>query len=71
MDAFTLGLSWTVHVLNQEWDYSLARLAVVFGSHVPREQAVQPWLTQRRILQHAARCSQMVLNSLSVDDGMV
>ena len=64
--------SWTVHVLNQEWDHDLARIAVKFvGSHVPEEQAVQPWSTQRRILQHAGRCSQMILNGLSIDDGML
>ena len=53
--------SWTIHVLNQEWDYDLARIAVEFvGSHVPEQQAIQPWLTQRRLLQHAARCSYIV-----------
>jgi hypothetical protein len=40
------------------------------GSHVPGEQAIQPWLTQRRLLQHAARCSYMVLNSLATEDSM-
>ena len=62
--------SWTIHVLNQEWDYDLARVAVKFvGSHVPGKQAVRPWLTQRRLLQHAARCSYIVLNGLvAVDD---
>ena len=40
------------------------------GSHVPGEQAVRPWLTQRRLLQHAARCSYMVLNGLATEDGM-
>ncbi len=63
--------SWTVHVLNQEWNYDLARLAVKFvGSNVLGEQAVRPWLTQRRLLQHAARCSYMVLNGLATEDGM-
>ena len=38
--------SWTIHVLNQEWDYDLGRIAVKFiGLHVPGEQAVRPWLT--------------------------
>ena len=57
--------SWTVHVLNQKWNYDLARVALnSVASHVPREQAVRPWLTQRRLLQHAARCSYIVLNNL-------
>ena len=42
---------WTIHVLNREWDYDLARVAVEFvGSHVPEQEAIQPWLTQRRLL---------------------
>jgi tetratricopeptide (TPR) repeat protein len=61
----------SVHVLNQAWDYDLAKLAVKFvGSHVPGERAVQPWLTQRRLLQHATRCSYMFSNSLVTDDGI-
>jgi tetratricopeptide (TPR) repeat protein len=63
--------SWTVHVLNQEWDYSLARVAMKsVALHVPGEQANRPWLTQRRLLQHAARCSHIVLNGLVPDDDM-
>jgi tetratricopeptide (TPR) repeat protein len=63
--------SWTIHVLNQKWDYDLARIAVKFvGSHVPGEQAIRPWLTQRRLIQHAARCSYMVLNGLATEDGI-
>ena len=31
--------SWTVYVLNQEWDYDLAKLALKFvGSHVPEKK---------------------------------
>jgi tetratricopeptide (TPR) repeat protein len=61
--------SWSIHVLNQEWDYDLARVAVkCVGSHVPEEWAVRPWLTQRRLLQHAARCSYMALNGMAIYD---
>ena len=63
--------SWTVHVLNQEWNYDLARVAVnSVALHVPGEQAIQPWLTQRRLLHHAARCSYIMLNSLVREDEM-
>ena len=63
--------SWTVHVLNQEWDRDLARTAVKFvGLHIPGEQAIRPWLTQRRLLQHAARCSYVMLNGLVIDNGI-
>ncbi|PVH67512.1 HET-domain-containing protein [Cadophora sp. DSE1049] len=48
--------AWTIHVLNQTWDYDLARLAVKFvASHVPGERDFRPWLIQRRLLQHATR----------------
>ncbi|CZR53592.1 related to calcium-independent phospholipase A2 [Phialocephala subalpina] len=63
--------SWTVHVLNQEWNYDLARVALKFVAlHIPGEQADRPWLTQRRLLQHAARCSHIVLNGLVPDDSI-
>jgi hypothetical protein len=39
--------SWTVHVLNQEWNYGLARVAVnSVALYIPGEQAIRPWLTQ-------------------------
>lgn len=34
--------SWTVYILNQEWNYNLARLAVKFvGLHTPEEYAIR------------------------------
>ncbi|KAN0072319.1 hypothetical protein V8E54_009248 [Elaphomyces granulatus] len=63
--------SWTIYVLNQEWDYDLAKLALNFvGSHVPGNESAKWWLTQRRLLQHATRCSHAVLNGMVADDGM-
>ena len=63
--------SWTIHALNQEWNCDLARLAVKFvGAHVPTEEEGQLWLIQRRLLQHAARCSYMFSNSLVANDGL-
>jgi tetratricopeptide (TPR) repeat protein len=63
--------SWTVHVLNHKWDYDLAKVAVKFvGAHAPGEQDIRPWLTQRRLLQHAARCSYVMLNGLVLDNSM-
>ncbi|PVH70491.1 hypothetical protein DL98DRAFT_564159 [Cadophora sp. DSE1049] len=57
--------SWTVHVLNQEWNYDLARVALKsVALHIPGKQANRPWLTQRRLLQHATRCSHIILNGL-------
>jgi tetratricopeptide (TPR) repeat protein len=61
--------SWTIHALNQEWNYDLARLALKFvGAHVPGEYSIRPWLTQRRLLQHATRCSYMLSNNLVQDN---
>src|SRR5467141_2976270 len=64
--------SWTIYVLNQEWDYDLAKLALNFvGSHVlTKTSAHKWWLIQRRLLPHAARCSHAVLNGTVIDDGM-
>ncbi|KAH8595393.1 hypothetical protein B0O99DRAFT_155706 [Bisporella sp. PMI_857] len=62
---------WTVHALNQEWDSDLARLAVKFvGAHVPGVEDVRPWLIQRRLLQHAARCSFIAMKGMIADDGI-
>jgi tetratricopeptide (TPR) repeat protein len=63
--------SWTIHVLNQEWDYELARLALKFvGSHVPGKKADKYGVIQRRLLQHARRCSHILFNGMAVEDRM-
>ena len=63
--------SWVVNVLNQEWDSDLAKLALKFvGSHVPGTESAKWWLTQRRLLQHAARCWHAVLNGIVTDSGV-
>ncbi|KAK3615101.1 hypothetical protein LTR56_026802 [Elasticomyces elasticus] len=50
--------SWTVEVLNERWDDSLAQFAInAIGRHVPAQDTVKPWVTQRRLLQHANRFS--------------
>ena len=63
--------SWIINILNQEWDSDLAKLALKsVGSHVPRKESANWWLTQQRLLQHAARCSHAVLNGMVTDNGM-
>jgi len=63
--------SWTVHVLNKEWDYNLAKVAVQsVALHTHEGQADRPWMTERRLLKHAARCSYIILKDLLVDDDM-
>ncbi|TGJ80012.1 hypothetical protein E0Z10_g8754 [Xylaria hypoxylon] len=50
--------SWMTHVLNQEWENDLAKFAVMcIASHVLNEQSAQWWITQRRLLPHAAKYS--------------
>ncbi|KAF2198403.1 hypothetical protein GQ43DRAFT_163670 [Delitschia confertaspora ATCC 74209] len=49
--------SWTIHVLNQEWDAEQAGLALeCVGSHIPNRTAQNSSLRQRRLLPHASRC---------------
>jgi tetratricopeptide (TPR) repeat protein len=60
---------WTIQVLNQKWDYDLAWTAVRFvATHISKTYTFRPWLGQRRLLQHAARCSYLVFNGLVKDD---
>lgn len=48
--------SWTIHILNQEWDPRLESLAITcVASHVPEENSLQ-WATNRRLLRHATKC---------------
>jgi len=63
--------SWTIHVLNQEWDFGMARLALeCVGSYVPDVIARKSEVTQRRLLRHAARCWQFVVDGMVSEDGV-
>jgi tetratricopeptide (TPR) repeat protein len=63
--------SWTIYVLNRDWDYEIAELALkCIGSHVPDKTARKGWLTQRRMLQHALRCSDIVSKGLLNNSGL-
>lgn len=51
-------------MLNKEWDKSLARLALTcVASEVPSTDVDKWWLLQRRILRHAVRCEQLIVDS--------
>ena len=57
--------------MNQEWNSDLAKLALKFvGSHVPGKESAKWWLTERRLLQHAARCSHALINRMVTGDGI-
>ena len=48
--------SWTVFVLNNEWDKGLARLALTcVASEVPSIHEKDWWLSQQRLLRHVTR----------------
>ena len=62
--------SWTVHVLNQEWDSETAGLALLcVGLHAPFRDALNQWFIQQRLMRHASRCWEFVTNGRLDDDG--
>ncbi|RMZ87477.1 hypothetical protein DV736_g5297, partial [Chaetothyriales sp. CBS 134916] len=55
--------SWTVFVLNKEWDEGLARLALTcVVSEVPGTSEKNWWLIQRRLLQHVRRQDVLIVD---------
>lgn len=63
--------SWTIHVLNQEWDTRMAKTALeCVGSHVPRHEMRKYWVTQNRLIRHAARCWDMVVKGVVKGDAI-
>jgi tetratricopeptide (TPR) repeat protein len=63
--------SWTIHVLNREWDTEMAEVALkCIGSHVPEQNAQRGWIIERRMLQHASRCSDIVSRGLISSSGL-
>ncbi|KAI0002828.1 hypothetical protein F4779DRAFT_602714 [Xylariaceae sp. FL0662B] len=67
--------AWTTHVLNQEWDYNLAKLAVrCVASHIWSHNSCRYsptwWPNLQRTFRHVERCLSILFNSNAVDDGM-
>jgi tetratricopeptide (TPR) repeat protein len=63
--------SSTVFVLNKEWDKGLARLALrCVASKVPMRDETDSWMLQRRLLQHAIRQEQAILEDKVDIEGM-
>ena len=53
---------WTEFVLNKKWDNGLARRALsCVASKVPIRDEIGSWILQRRLLQHAVRQEQAIL----------
>ena len=62
--------SWTVHMLNQEWDNELASLALeCIGRHVPQQNAPNFWITEQRLMGHATRCWKFIVDGRLDDNG--
>ncbi|KXJ85417.1 P-loop containing nucleoside triphosphate hydrolase protein, partial [Microdochium bolleyi] len=61
--------SWTSHVLNEEWDGCLNKLAVEsVASQVPSNKEAEYWLLQKRLLPHAIRsCSTVQESNFPLD----
>jgi tetratricopeptide (TPR) repeat protein len=48
--------SWTIHVLNRDWDYGMSSLALgCIASRIPRESTPSFWHISQRLLAHANR----------------
>ncbi|TVY64282.1 Vegetative incompatibility protein HET-E-1, partial [Lachnellula suecica] len=63
--------SWTMFVLNREWDESFARLALTcVASEVPSTDERDWWLLQRRLLQHATRQKVFIIDAQVDMDGL-
>jgi tetratricopeptide (TPR) repeat protein len=59
-----------MHVVNQKWDSELAGLALeCVGRHVPENNAPSSLVTQRRLLRHAGRCWEFVVDGRLDDYG--
>ena len=55
--------SWTVFVLNEQWDDGLARQALkCVASEIPSTNEKNWWLLQRRLIQHATRQALFIEN---------
>lgn len=53
--------AWTIHVLNQNWDGRLVAFAwSLLALHVPRTSESRWWVKQRRLLQHASLCVNVI-----------
>ncbi|KAH7016474.1 uncharacterized protein B0I36DRAFT_298830 [Microdochium trichocladiopsis] len=56
--------SWTIHILNEEWDGCLNKLAVEsVASQLPSNAEAEYWLLQKRLIPHAIRSCSTVQES--------
>ena len=63
--------SWTVNVVNREWDSEMAKMALECVSrHVPNDTEPNSWVAQRRLLRHVTKSWEFIAEGKLDDDGM-
>jgi tetratricopeptide (TPR) repeat protein len=62
--------SWTIHVLNKEWDTNMAGLALhCVGRHMPDTDQHNSLVTERRLMRHAVRSWDFIVDGSVDSDG--
>ncbi|KAK1948852.1 hypothetical protein LY78DRAFT_709072 [Colletotrichum sublineola] len=60
--------AWTIHVLETKTSRTLAGIAIrCVASHIPSREQSKYWIIQRRLLQHADRCVNLLGTSIGFD----
>jgi tetratricopeptide (TPR) repeat protein len=63
--------SWATHILNQEWDQTLAKLSMeCVSSHILSKDSSRWWVAQRRLLRHALKCCNTILKGQIEENGL-
>ncbi|PSK60209.1 proteinral transcriptional corepressor ssn6 [Elsinoe australis] len=63
--------SWASSVLNPDWDLDLAKFALLSTtSCMPSKDVAKWWVSQHRLIKHAARCYFFVANDLLPQTGI-
>ncbi|KAF2827167.1 hypothetical protein CC86DRAFT_445243 [Ophiobolus disseminans] len=61
--------AWTLHVVNEGWGRSMARLALnCVERHVPISNGPLFWVTQQRLVRHANQCQGIISAGLAGQD---
>ena len=61
--------TWTLHVLNKEWDGGMVDVAIeCVASHVPDRNARDAWVTQQKLVQYAAKCWSFITRGIVNED---
>ncbi len=62
--------SWKLHMLNKEWDAGMANVAIeCVASHASNSNTRNSWVTQQRLIHHAAKCWSLIRGGIVKEDG--